>query len=370
MHRGWLPAMTTVSPLLQTASRAAFVASPQFTACSPRQRSSGAACAPRMGASSLAAGTWFKVICGASAHDVALVRNLARVYAAAGADCVDVAADAAVVAAARAGIEAAGGRAPLLMVSVCDDEDVHFRKALFDPALCPPDCPRPCERVCPADAIDATGVLEDKCYGCGRCVPACPLGIVEARSYVHSTEHVCEVLSNTAFPVDAVEIHTGPGHLAHFRRLWSSISDVVWQSLSVVAVSFPDLGTDAEMKHALREMWKALSEPDTRRWDPSAPLGKRLHLIWQTDGRAMSGDIGRGTAHAAVAHAKRTLRILSAAGIPGHVQLAGGTNKATVPLLESTGLLRTRSTNASDDTVSGIAVGGHARKVCQPLYSF
>jgi Fe-S-cluster-containing hydrogenase component 2 len=45
-------------------------------------------------------------------------------------------------------------RRPLLMVSLNDDQDPHFRKAVFDPVRCPAECPRPCETICPAAAID------------------------------------------------------------------------------------------------------------------------------------------------------------------------------------------------------------------------
>ena len=83
--------------------------------------------------------------------------------------------------------------------------------AAFDPSLCPPDCPRPCVRICPAAAIhmphpspavspasdmprrhvdtsaatpsvaaigSQEGVQPDRCYGCGRCVPVCPHGLI------------------------------------------------------------------------------------------------------------------------------------------------------------------------------------------------
>ena len=58
-----------------------------------------------------------------------------------------------------------------------------------------------------------------------------------------------------------------------------------------------------------------------------------LELLWQTDGRPMSGDVGRGMAHAAVAFAERALAAKEAHGIPGHVQLAGGTNDFTAELV-------------------------------------
>ena len=137
---------------------------------------------------SLHLGQWFKLICGASYQALPAVRNLTLAYALAGADCIDVAADLAVVKAAKEGLSAAeklaeidartsGYTRPWLMVSMSAGEDPHFRKAWFDPAICPADCPRPCEHICPADAIDESGVIRDRCYGCGRCLPVCPLGL-------------------------------------------------------------------------------------------------------------------------------------------------------------------------------------------------
>ncbi|WOL17225.1 hypothetical protein Cni_G26014 [Canna indica] len=147
---------------------------------------------------SLRLGNWVKLICGASFEDAADVRNLSLVYTLAGVDCIDCAADAPVVNAVNEGIEAAMSIAMVkrswVMISVNDDEeDLHFRKAEFDPEDCPSDCPRPCEKVCPATAIslqwvlqeDDTeqnnrlgqlkgGVITERCYGCGRCFSVCP----------------------------------------------------------------------------------------------------------------------------------------------------------------------------------------------------
>jgi len=44
-------------------------------------------------------------------------------------------------------------KSPLLMVSLNDGEDPHFRKAEFNSAVCPTDCDRPCEKICPVQAI-------------------------------------------------------------------------------------------------------------------------------------------------------------------------------------------------------------------------
>ena len=109
---------------------------------------------------------WFKLICGASFQHLPAVRSLTLAYALAGADCIDVAADPAVIVAAQEGLQAAAslghaarkrgfayqGR-PLLMVSLNDGEDPHFRKAQFDSTQCPSQCSRPCEGICPAQAI-------------------------------------------------------------------------------------------------------------------------------------------------------------------------------------------------------------------------
>ncbi|KAK8603265.1 hypothetical protein V6N13_085457 [Hibiscus sabdariffa] len=87
-------------------------------------------CSPHL---SLQQGNWVKLICGASFEDVVDIRNLSLVYTLAGVDCIDCAADPSVVSAVNEGIEAAREivsiRRPWVMISVNDDEDLHFRKA-------------------------------------------------------------------------------------------------------------------------------------------------------------------------------------------------------------------------------------------------
>lgn len=273
-------------------------------------------------------------------------------YTAAGADCIDVACDVATVRAARAGIaegmvRRATREEPLLMVSANVAEDPRFRKATFDVSGCPIGCARPCEVVCPAVAIGEMGVVSDRCYGCGRCVPVCPVGIIETMERRYDAAEVCRVLET----VEAVEIHTGPGQIKEFGQLWEYIHEVV-KGLQVVAISLPDLGGDEVLENGLLAMWEKLREARV------FAMGD-VQLIWQADGRPMSGDIGRGTAHAAVRLGRRIRRLLAKAGVPGEVQLAGGTNDATVPLLRREGMLR----GMGGESVAGIAVGGYARKV-------
>lgn len=314
---------------------------------------------------SLQAGHWFKLICGASYHHLPAIHDLALIYSLAGADCIDLAADPAIVATAQAGIEAALQIAPSvspglamperpwLMVSLNDGEDPHFRKAAFDPAACPSECSRPCERVCPTQAITFSGplvqqgVIDERCYGCGRCLSICPIEQIYARAYVSTPA----AIAAQVFPlVDAVEIHTQVGRVDAFRRLWQAILPMV-SSLKLVAISCPD---GPYVVDYLQQLWAIVR-----------PL--EIPLIWQTDGRPMSGDIGAGTTTAAIRFGQKLLR----AGLPGYVQLAGGTNGSTVAKLKELNLLRPpleaavtgSSSSAGHAYISGIAYGSYARNL-------
>jgi len=124
---------------------------------------------------------WIKLICGASNEDIIAIEDLCAIYTAAGVDYIDVAAEESIVHAAKKGIEWAKKifkNSPGLMISISDGNDIHFRKAKFDPFKCPPSCPRPCEKVCPTFAIDNSGIKKNKCYGCGRCLNSCPLNLI------------------------------------------------------------------------------------------------------------------------------------------------------------------------------------------------
>ena len=305
------------------------------------------------------AGNWFKLICGASFQDLPAVRSLALAYTLAGADCIDVAADPAVVAAVVEGVKVAESLAeaakdrgfaltsrPWIMVSLNAGEDPHFRKAEFDPANCPSDCPRPCQRICPVNAInfskeENSGVIAQRCYGCGRCLPVCPQKIIVTRSHSATPDAITPLI--TTGVVAAIEIHTQVGQENDFRRLWQQIAP--WSSsLKLLAISCPDAPTVIEYLQAMYEMISPLSCP----------------LIWQADGRPMSGDIGRGTTHAALKLAQKLL----AAGLPGYVQLAGGTNDYTAAKLRSLGLMREQPLSESSvATVAGIAYGSYARSL-------
>ncbi|MGB3296302.1 MAG: LdpA C-terminal domain-containing domain [Phormidesmis sp.] len=319
---------------------------------------------------SLRSGHWVKLICGASYQALPAVRNLTLAYALAGADCIDVAADPAVVAATKAGLAAAGKiageqadrryRRPWLMVSMSAGEDPHFRKAWFDPAICPADCLRPCEKICPAAAIDHTGVIRDLCYGCGRCLPVCPWGLIEARSQPTELNAIARQVLTSA---DALEIHTQVGQRDAFKHLWQRLQPQAKQ-LKLISISCPDApGLISYLKDLQRILARPLGTPS------NGLSNGPSNVIWQTDGRPMSGDIGRGTTHAAIRLAQKVL----ASDLSGYVQLAGGTNQHTLPKLDALEMLNKPSKNAKENAkerhraVAGIAYGSFARRLLMPL---
>jgi Fe-S-cluster-containing hydrogenase component 2 len=332
---------------------------PRNQLLSPAQQS------PPVPLASLQAGHWFKLICGASYQHIPTIRSLAIAYALAGADCIDIAADPAIVATLQEALTQVQQLAPLasakgfspnpnpwLMVSLNDGEDPHFRKAEFDPQQCPQDCPRPCERICPAQAISLdsahpSGVIDALCYGCGRCLPICPIGQIRTRSYVYRPEMVAPMVLQSG--VDAVEIHTQIGRLPDFKRLWQAIAPWTPQ-LKLIAISCPD-GEDL-----IDYLWAIYEQIAPS----SLPLA--CALVWQTDGRPMSGDIGDGATRACIKLGQKVLK----AGLPGFVQLAGGTNAHTVIKARSIGLLSEPGQPIAP-RLAGIAYGSYARAALQPL---
>lgn len=330
---------------------------------------------------SLKKGNWVKLICGASFEDVVDIRNLSLVYTLAGVDCIDCAAEDSVVSAVNEGIEAARGilavERPWVMISVNDHDDLHFRKAEFDPEDCPPDCSRPCENVCPANAISLQirssnpayaysseetaflmgGVITERCYGCGRCFPVCPYDKIREVTYVRDATATSELLKRT--DIDAIEIHTSGRQTNFFEQLWNGLGDSI-NNLKLVAVSLPDLGDST-----ISSMWGMYSimEPHLQ-----------CYNLWQLDGRPMSGDIGRGATREAIAFAVHLAATEDRP--PGFLQLAGGTNAHTVTGLKNKGLLQTTACQNSTDkafpsdsprlshaSISGVAYGGYARKI-------
>ncbi len=289
----------------------------------------------------LANGTWVKLICGASNQDLPGIADLCAVYATAGVHCIDVAADTAVVFAARQAldwVQAIKGIRPWLMISLSDGKDEHFRKAWFDPKQCPTNCPRPCQKICPAKAIEAIGGINSKrCYGCGRCLTTCPLGLITEQEHSIQLTDIAPLLKELR--PDAVEIHTAPGRANAFQATVMELM-AAKVPLKRLAVSCGLEGHGISPKELAKELWVRYS----------CLRKNNLKPLWQLDGRRMSGDLGIGTAKIATALWEQVRPIAP----PGPLQLAGGTNAQTIKHLPD------------HNGPAGIAFGGIARKAIQP----
>ncbi len=288
--------------------------------------------------------TWIKLICGASNEDIVAIEDLCAIYTAAGVDYIDVAAEESIVHAAKKGIkwaEEVYKNSPGLMISISDGDDIHFRKAKFDPTKCPPYCPRPCEKVCPTFAIDNYGIKENKCYGCGRCLNSCPLNLISEYEYNLSKDNLATTLQK--IKPDAVEIHTDINRINSFTKVVNILksSETKLDKISISCGLNQSIVKSQEPRDLLKALWERYEILDEL----------NIPLIWQLDGRPMSGDLSRNTS-------KDTVKLFEKIGSdlpPGLIQLAGGTNEKTHGFLKSNNL------------PDGIAFGSYARKIMQPL---
>ena len=108
----------------------------------------------------------------------------------------------------------------------------------------------------------------------------------------------------------------------------------------------------------LNQSFKKSQEPEDLLkafWERYDILDERnIPLIWQLDGRPMSGDLSPTTSRDAV----KLFEKIGSDLPPGLIQLAGGTNEKTHEFLNSNNL------------PDGIAFGSAARKIMQPFIEF
>ena len=148
---------------------------------------------------------------------------------------------------------------------------------------------------------------------------------------------------------DAVELHTSPGRAAAFSARVAQLQASALP-LARVGVSCGLEGNGATPERLAAELWQRFAVLRQAGFLP----------LWQLDGRPMSGDIGAGTAHAAI----RLLERVAPLAPPGPLQLAGGTNGHSLDRLNR----RPRLHNGvAQPPVAGIAFGGVARRLLQPF---
>ena len=145
---------------------------------------------------------------------------------------------------------------------------------------------------------------------------------------------------------NAVEIHTEINRLDSFTKVVSILksSGMKLDKISIscgLNQSFKKAKEPEDLLKALWERYEILNELD-------------IPLIWQLDGRPMSGDLAPTTSRDAV----KLFEKIGSDLPPGLIQLAGGTNEKTHELLNSNNL------------PDGIAFGSAARKIMQPLIEF
>ena len=290
---------------------------------------------------------WVKLICGASNEDVLAIEDLCAIFSAAGVDYIDIAAEESIAKAARNGIkwsEELFGTSPGLMISISDGKDMHFRKAKFDPSKCPPNCPRPCEKICPTFAIDNFGIKKSKCYGCGRCLKSCPLNLISEYEYYLTKDDLSSTLQ--VIKPDAVEIHTEINRIDSFEKVVGTLVD------SNIKLEKISVSCGLSQSHQSAKSPKVLLQAFWERYEILSEL--HIPLIWQIDGRPMSGDL-------APTAGRDTVKLFEKIGNylpPGLILLAGGTNGRTHEFL--------KVNNFPD----GIAFGSSARKIMQPYIEY
>ena len=291
---------------------------------------------------------YFKLVCGAGNQDFEWVEKLVFIYAMAGANGVDMAADPDVVKAAVRGIERAeeylkdkGKRLairPFLTVSVGMPGDHHVRKAWFND-----DCTAcdKCIPVCPTNAIpDSLVVIDDLCIGCGACEDACHFHSVEYTNVGHDLEELLPELLRLG--ADNVELHAAVPNDDIVMEEWQSVCNVVKDSYCSMSIDRNYLSNTALLSRINKAQDIA---------------GERTMI--QADGVPMGGtgsDIGKTLQAIAIADQinrvvhfdkkrkkdKRKVMLL----------LSGGTNDKTRDLADEAGL-----------EYHGIALGTFARKV-------
>ena len=290
-------------------------------------------------AEALATRTYFKLICGASFHDVDKINALVQIYAQAGIDCVDVACEPHVLKAVGEAYHAlpTDYTKPLVMVSLDVDGDPHFRKIHVTRLACV-DC-EACLPACPVDALymdeaHQFQINSDRCYGCSRCMPTCPSDALYFQPTHALPEALLEVLEHPL--VGGVELHANHLEIASLERLFEALGSSLshkWISLCFRPTEHTPESVDAYLE-AFNALCKAVH-----------PYGVML----QIDGNAMQADESH---HSSLPALKGATALAERWKARFPVTLSGGINAETARLLEE----------EAHQWIAGVGMGTLARK--------
>ena len=298
----------------------------------------------------LAAGQYFKVVCGAGHEVEADVERLAYLYTLAGCNGFDVSAKPAVVEACGRGIRAAAevapamgltlGVRPFITVSVGMPGDHHVRKAVISSDCVACDL---CIPACPTAAITTDlVVVEPLCIGCGLCEAVCPPAAAAIR-WRHDAKSLRTILpACLQAGAESIELHAAVADGEATLAEWQVVNDCLPHGLVSLCLDRHFLSN-----HDLLERIRRAH----------AVAGNRLML--QADGVPMGGAAASGwrATLQAVAMADVIERELKARDprfrhLP--VVLSGGANQATGELAARCGV-----------PFAGIAMGSQARGLVQ-----
>ena len=288
---------------------------------------------------------FFKFICGASNENLVEIRRSTTVYTLAGATAIDVSANVEAINAAQDGIAIAKNIAvmynrsipftPIIIVSVNAGDDLHFRKAVINPAICK--LCGICLEICNQNAIRENlntcefYVLTRWCIGCGGCIKRCP--ILGAITFVNPSYSLPSVLSRCIEAgAEAIELHASIQDDLAVINSWKTI------------VSYPSI-----LRVSLCLDRSLLSEEQfiTRINECHCIAGDRM--VVQADGNPISGD--EDDYHTTL-QAIATADIVFKNKISIPIIASGGTNSRTKEFADLCGV-----------PINGIAVGSYARKI-------
>lgn len=277
---------------------------------------------------------FFKLIGGGSLTESTQLASVAKAYAMAGVECIDLSPNLAVIEAVTAAIRDLLTPLPVLMVSLPLDPDPHFRKIDLKEADCI-QCGA-CLPACPTEAITLPEMLEISqalCYGCGRCVPTCPTDAL----ILHPFQVEAQLADVLVHPqVEAVEIHSHYMDSYMLKNLFQQWGSLLTDKL--ISLCFrPGTLPPAQIIEFYQTAQKACSLP----------------VILQVDGAPMSGNDDPEASRPALEAAIQVAAMFEEVGLSiPIITISGGMNRRTATLLQEP-----RYT-----FIAGIGMGTVARK--------